>query len=114
MSTVSGRNMRRIVLMAALAAAGSGCPLPYEYNGPGAGNAHTADPSTPSMTAPVTVSYSVQGGSSGTVGDNGSFYAGQTTTVTLSTATVNAVIFYTDNGTPLPLTGLDSAKKING
>jgi len=110
----SGRRVRRIALIAALAAASFGCPLPYEYNGPGAGNSHSSDPSSPNITAPVTVSYSVQGGTSGTVGDGSSFYTGQTTTVTLSTATVNSVIFYTDNGTPLALTSLDSAKKMNG
>jgi uncharacterized repeat protein (TIGR02543 family) len=91
----------------------AGCPLPFEYNGPGSGTSHTTDPSSPSITAPVTVSYSVQGGPSGTVGDGGSFYAGDTMTVTLSTATVSALIFYTDDGTPLALTGLGSAKKIS-
>ncbi len=91
----------------------AGCPLPFEYNGPGTGTSHTTDPSSPSITAPVTVSYSVQGGPSGTVGDGGTFYAGDTMTVTLSTATVSALIFYTDDGTPLALTGLGSAKKIS-
>ncbi len=91
----------------------AGCPLPFEYNGPGTGTSHTTDPSSPNITAPVTVSYSVQGGPSGTVGDGGSFYAGQTMTVTLSTATVSALIFYTDDGTPLSLSSLGSVKKIS-
>ena len=102
-----------VIAMAALATLAA-CPLPYEYNGPGPANSSTSDPSSPKMTAPVSVSYSVQSGASGTIGDGGSFYSGQTTTVTLSTATTNAVIFYTDNGTALSLTGLGSAKKING
>ena len=52
----------------------AGCPLPFDYNGQGAGSSHTADPSSPSITAPVTVSYSEQGGTSGTVADGGTFY----------------------------------------
>jgi hypothetical protein len=104
----------RLPALALTAALIAGCPLPYEYNGPGAGTSHTTDPSSPSITAPVTVSYSVQGGPSGTVGDGSSFTSGQTTVVTLSTATVNSVIFYTDNGAPLTLTSLASVKKING
>jgi hypothetical protein len=59
----------------------------------------------------VTVSYSVQGGASGTIADGGSFVSGQTTTVTLSTASLNAVIFYTDDGTSL--SDLRSANKIS-
>ena len=102
-----------IVAVTALAIL-SACPLPYEYNGPGAGNSNPSDPSSPKMTAPVTVSYSAQGGTSGTIEDGGTFYSGQTTTVTLSTATTNAVIFYTDSGTDLSLASLGSAKKIDG
>ena len=111
---VSCRQPRLLVIAVAAAVMMAGCPLPYEYNGKGAGTSHTSDPSSPNITAPVIVSYSVQGGTSGTVGDGSSFYSGQTTTVTLSTATVNSVIFYTDNGTPLTLTSLNSAKKITG
>lgn len=112
--TRHGRRTSRIALIAALAAAAFGCPLPYNYSGPGASNSQGSDPSSPSITGTVTVSYSVQGGASGTVADGDSFYAGQTTSVTLSTATANAVIFYTDNGTALSLASLSSAKKING
>ena len=102
-----------LLLLIAVAASAllAGCPLPFEYNGTGATNAHTSDPSSPNMTSPVTVSYSVQGGASGTIANEGSFVSGQTTTVTLSTASLNAVIFYTDDGTSL--TDLRSANKIN-
>ena len=95
---------------AALAMLG-GCPLPFEFNGKGAGNSPTSDPSSPNMTAPVTVSYTDQGGSSGTIADGGLFTSGQTTTVTLSTTSLNAVIFYTTDGSVL--TNLRTAQKIN-
>ncbi len=109
----SARKFRLPALALTAAVMIAGCPLPYEYNGPGTGTSHTTDPSSPSITAPVTVSYSVQGGPSGTVGDGASFYAGDTMTVTLSTATVSSFIFYTDNGTPLSLSSLGSVKKIS-
>lgn len=109
----SGRHLARIALIGALAALSSGCPLAFEYNGPGAGNAHSSDPSSPSATAPVVLSYSEQGGTSGTVADGSSVVSGSTTTVTLSTPTQNAVIYYSTNG-QTPLTNLGSAQKIDG
>ena len=87
------------VIAATAAVMMAGCPLPFEYNGQNAGNAHTSDPSTPDITASVVVSYSEQGGSSGTVTDGVPFVSSKTTVVTLSTRTANAVIFYTDDGT---------------
>ena len=109
--TGSGRRVRRIVSITVLAAATLGCPLPFQYNGPGSGSSHS-DPSSPSMTAPVMVSYSEQGGTSGTIADGSGYVSGLSTTVTLSTATDNAVIYYyTDGGSPL--TNLGAAKKIS-
>jgi uncharacterized repeat protein (TIGR02543 family) len=105
------RKLRLPTLALTAAAMMAGCPLPYEYNGPGGGNLHTSDPSTPSLTAPVTVSYSAQG-QSGTISNNGTFTSGQTTTVTLSTATLNAVIYYTNDGSQV--TNFGTAQKING
>ena len=110
---VSGRQLRLPALALTAAAMIAGCPLPFEYNGPGGGNLHTSDPSTPSMTAPVMVSYSEQGGTSGTIADGGALVSGLSTTVTLSTATENAIIYYCTNGES-PLTNLGSAKKMNG
>jgi hypothetical protein len=48
----------------------AGCPLPYEYNGKGA-SSHSTDPSSPNMTAPVTITYSEEGGGSGSIPDGG-------------------------------------------
>ena len=114
-----GRYLKALSLQAGLlvvtvmvAVALAGCPLPFDYNGRGAGSSHTVDPSSPNITAPVAVSYSEQGGTSGTVANGTSVVLGNTTTVTLSTATNNAIIYYTDDGTAL--TSLSSAKKING
>ena len=90
----------------------AGCPLPYDYNGKGAGGHQTPDPSSPNLTSAVAVSCTEQGGTSVPVADGGSFVSGKTTTVTLSTATNNSVIYYTDDGTAI--TSLSSAKKIDG
>ena len=109
---VSGRKPCLVVIAVTAAAMMAGCPLPFDYNGRGAGSSHTTDPSSPKMTVPVAVSYSEEGGTSGTIADGDSFASGKTTTVTLSTATDNAVIYYTDDGTTIA--SLSSAKKING
>jgi parallel beta-helix repeat protein len=105
------RNFALFVVVAAAVLMTAGCPLPFEFNGTNGGSAHSNDPSTPDMTAPATASYSVQGGASGSIPDGGTFVAGQTTTVTISTATVGAVIFYTTDGTTL--TNLRTAQKFN-
>ncbi len=89
----------------------AGCPLPFDYSGQSAGSSHSTDPSTPSMTAAVTVSYSEVGGTSGTIANEGDFVSGRTTTVTLSTETANSVIYYTDDGSDVTFS---TAKKITG
>ena len=101
-----------LVIAVSVAAMFAGCPLPFDYNGQGAGASRTSDPSTPKLTAAVTVSYSEQGGTTGTIASNGTYTTGKTTTVTLSTATDNAVIYYTDDGTQI--TNYGTPKKING
>ena len=108
---VSRRSFGLFVLVATAVLVTAGCPLPYQFNGENGGTAHSTDPSTPDMTSPVTASYTVQGGGSGTILNGGSFVAGQTTTVTISTATVGAVIFYTTDGTTL--TNLRTAQKFD-
>jgi hypothetical protein len=108
---MKGLRGRSLLASGAVAALVAGCPLPFDFNGKGAGDSLVQDPSSPNITAPVTFSYSVTGGGSGTVPDNGSFYAPATTTVTLATDTENAVIFYTDDGTAL--TNLSAAKRIS-
>jgi uncharacterized repeat protein (TIGR02543 family) len=107
-----GRKLRLPALALAAAVAAAGCPLPYDYNGAGGGNSHSQDPSTPRVSAQVTVSCTEQGGTSAPVADGGTFVSGKTTTVTLSTATGDSVIFYTDDGSAI--TNPSSAKKING
>jgi Chitobiase/beta-hexosaminidase C-terminal domain len=106
----SCRPLALVVVATALAML-AGCPLPFQYNGKGASNAPASDPSSPNMTLPVTVSYTDAGGASGTVADGGTVASGQTTTVTLTTTSLNAVIFYTTDGTAL--TNLRTAQKVN-
>jgi uncharacterized repeat protein (TIGR02543 family) len=98
--------------MVSAAAVFAGCPLPFDYHGQGAGASHTSDPSTPQLTAAVTVSYSEQGGTTGIIANGGTYTTGKTTTVTLSTATANSVICYTDDGSQI--TNYGTPKKING
>jgi hypothetical protein len=109
---VSCRSSQLLVAALSAAALFVGCPLPFDYAGRGAGNSHTKDPSSPTITAAVTVTYSEQGGTSGNIPNNGSFITGKTTTVTLSTTTENAVIYYTDDGSQI--TNYGTPKKING
>ena len=65
--------LKNLLVAATAAVLLAGCPLPYDYKAPGASNSQASDPSSPEVTAPVVVSYSVQGGPSGTVADGGSF-----------------------------------------
>ena len=86
-----------------------GCPLPFEFSGEGAGET-ARDPASPDVTAPVTFSYVEDNGASGTVATGGSHVSGVSTTVTLSTETPGAVIYYTTNG---GLTNLNAATQIS-
>lgn len=88
------------------------CPLPFDFLGGGPGSTHASDPSSPRITAAVTVSFAEEGGESGIIAHQQSHTAGRNTTVTLSTETLNAVIYYTDDGNPV--LDLISAKKITG
>jgi uncharacterized repeat protein (TIGR02543 family) len=103
-----GRRMFCPILVIAIATF-AGCPLPFNFNGPGAPT-NEPDPSSPHITQPVVLSYSEQGGTSGAIPDGGSFVSPLKTTITLSTATEHATIFYTDSGSPL--TKLTSANKM--
>jgi len=109
------RFLRAFVALAATAAAVAllgGCPLPFDFNARGAGAANASDPSSPGVTAPVTVSVQDTSGASATVANGGSFASALTTTVTLSTATRNAVIYYTDDNTAI--VDVNKVKKISG
>lgn len=86
-----------------------GCPLPFEFSGEGAGETER-DPASPDVTAPVTIAFSESGGSSGTLAAGGTHISGVDTTITLSTETPNAVIYYTTSG---GLTDLNAATRIN-
>ncbi|HET6450492.1 MAG TPA: chitobiase/beta-hexosaminidase C-terminal domain-containing protein, partial [Spirochaetia bacterium] len=103
------QNVRLFICAAFAAVVLAGCPLPYDFGGKGGGT-HTTDPSTPRMTAPVTVSWSSQGGGSGSIANDGSVVTGSTTTVTLSTTTENATIYYTTDGSAVK--NFDTARKI--
>ena len=107
---VSCRSPRLIVAALSAVTLFAGCPLPYDYAGRGAGSSHTTDPSSPTITASVTVAYSEQGGTSGVIPNNGSYTTGKTTTVTLSTTTENAIIYYTVDGSQI--TDFGTPKKI--
>ena len=107
---VNWRLIPLTVITVTVAALLAGCPLPFDYNGQGAGSANATDPSSPKNTVPVVVAYSEDGGTSGTITDGTTYTTGLTTTVTLSTTTENAIIYYTDDGTEL--TKLDKATRI--
>lgn len=87
-----------------------GCPLPFEFSGEGA-RATERDPASPQITAPVAFAYAEQGNGSGTLPDGGRHVAGVTTTVTLSTQTPGAVIYYSIDGNGI--IDLNSANRID-
>ena len=90
----------------------AGCPLPYNFDGGGSSTGLKPDPSSPNLTKPVEITYSEQGGASGTIPHDGNFVSPLKTTITLSTETERAVIYYTSDGSPL--TTLTSANKMDG
>ena len=96
---VQHSHARRIVMAGLAAALAVGCPLPYQYSQEGwAGNAGAADPSSPSITAGPTLTYSssVEGG---TIADTQTASTSADTTIALQTATAGSVIYYTTDGT---------------
>ncbi len=85
------------------------CPLPYEFSGEGAGDLGPADPSSPTITAPVQVSYRQTAGSNGSIAHQGSAETVSDTTISLSTETEDATIFFSiDGSSPNPGSGATS------
>ena len=76
----------------------TGCPLPYEFSGEGAGQFTANDPSSPSVTAPVQIAFSESAGPSGTIPNGQSATTNSDTSITLFSDTPNAVIYYTRDG----------------
>ena len=99
----------RHAIIALVSAILIGCPLPFEFSGEGAGETER-DPASPDVTSPVTFAFAQSGGGSGILADGGTLVSGVDTTITLSTETPNAVIYYTTNG---GLTDLNAATRIN-
>ena len=89
----------------------AGCPLPYEFTGDGTSLNADRDPSSPTITAGVSVGYTQTQGASGSVAHLANATTGSDTTITLSTETENAVIYYTTDGTALG--DLSGALRIN-
>lgn len=115
MKALGIRSVPRLVLRFSLLASialFSSCPLPYEFSGEGASGGLSRDPSSPDVTAPVAVTYTQASGPSGSVGDGDSATTGSDTTITLSTPTENAVIYYTIGGTGI--TSFSQARRIEG
>lgn len=90
----------------------SACPLPYEFSGEGASGSLSRDPSSPDVTAPVTVSYSQASGPSGSIANGLSTTTVSDTTITLSTETENATVYYRTDGAPI--TSFGDANRIDG
>ncbi len=105
-----GTLVRRVVprvipgaAVAALLLAAVGCPLPYQFTPQGwSSSSGTVDPSTPSITAMPTFSYSSAGGS-GTLQNGQMATTTADTQIVLQADTVGSVIYYTTDGsTPDP------------
>lgn len=89
----------------------AGCPLPYEFTGDGTSLNAERDPSSPTVTAAVSVGYTQAQGADGSVAHLASATTGSDTIITLSTETQNAVIYYTTDGSALG--NLSGALQIN-
>ncbi len=111
MKSANGKRSLTVPVLAVFALL-AGCPLPYDYHGEGSTSTGAADPSSPKMTSPVTVTYTEEGGSTGTIVNDGTHASEKTTVVTLSTSTDNSIIYYTDDGTSV--TDVNKAKKFTG
>ncbi|TVR31944.1 MAG: hypothetical protein EA404_08755 [Spirochaetaceae bacterium] len=89
----------------------SGCPLPFEFSGSGVTGAQSRDPSSPDVTLPVSFSYQQSGGGGGAAANGATVQTTSDTTITLSTPTGSATIFYTTDGTPI--TSLSAAQSFS-
>ena len=78
-----------------------GCPLPFRFTGDGAGIPPGRERNGSTITAPVTFSYTEASGTTGVIADGGSYSAAVATTITLTTTTANAVIYYTTDGSAI-------------
>lgn len=90
----------------------TGCPLAFQYSGEGAAGTLERDPSSPDVTSMVSFSYTQSDGPNGSIADGAAASTISDTTLTLATATDNAVIYYTDDGTSI--SDFESAKRIDG
>ncbi len=91
----------------------SGCPLPFVFSGEGAGDDIPVDPSAPTITAPVSISFNEMGGSSGDLHDGEVVFTADDTVISLSTETENAVIYYTVDGSSIASFDSSSVRRIS-
>ena len=91
-----------------------GCPLPFEFTGEGSGIAGKRKLDGSTITAPVTFTYTEASGTTGVIADGGSHTSNADITITLTTNTPNATLYYTTDGSRITELSAAPVTRIDG
>ena len=91
-----------------------GCPLPFEFTGEGSGIAAKRKLNGSTITAPVTFTYAEASGGTGVIADGGSHTSNADITITLTTNTPNATLYYTTDGSRITELSAAPVTRVDG
>ena len=91
-----------------------GCPLPFEFTGEGSGIAGKRKLDGSTITAPVTFTYAEASGTTGLIADGGSHISNADITITLTTNTPNATLYYTTDGSRITELSAAPVTRVDG
>ena len=110
------RSHRGVTLLIALLVGALlvGCPLPFEFTGEGSGIAGKRKLNGSTITAPVTFTYAEASGGTGAIADGGSHTSNADITITLTTNTPNATLYYTTDGSRITELSAAPVRRVDG